>query len=90
MLSGIFAFLFQGLALLAMLCVVAWMCIVLKAVPFSLQRILGQAMLPFTLVVRSITPAAVPQIFHPLIAAFWLLTLRVLVMLGASAYGWMG
>jgi hypothetical protein len=83
----LFTLLFQGLAALAALCVVA---AIVSKTPFlatSFSQALARVLWPIFRGVDTITPAVVPKALNPFIAAFWLLILRVGLYLGAGAYG---
>jgi hypothetical protein len=87
MYAWLFIFLFHGLAVLALLCLVA---LILNFVPFALaplRRILTKLIFPVLATVDAITPNIVPRSLHAVIAAFWLLSLRVGFYLGAAASG---
>lgn len=82
-----FNFIFQGLAVVAAVCVAATVVRLVPFVPQSLSSQIAKALSPVLRVVEAITPSIVPRAMHLAIAAFWLLLLRVGLYLGAGAYG---
>ncbi len=87
MYSLLFAIVFQGLAVLAAVCVVVGILKLIPIIPASIYQVLQKLVSPVCFVVAIITPTAVPQALHLGIAAFWLLVLRVGLYMGAGAYG---
>jgi hypothetical protein len=83
----LFTLLFQGLAVFAALCLILAILKLIPKVPTQLNLFLMKLLSPIVSLVAIITPTIVPPRLHLLIAAFWLLVLRVGVYLAASAYG---
>ncbi len=87
MYAQVFMFIFQGLAVLAVMCLVAAILQFLPTAFAPLRRFLMIFISPVLVAVDTMTPNIVPRALHSVIAALWLLTLRVGFYLGAAAYG---
>jgi hypothetical protein len=83
----LFTLVFQGLAVVAALCVLAAIVQVLPFMPKPLSALLSKLASPVLLVVHAITPLAVPRALHLTIAVFWLLLLRLGFHLAAGSFG---
>lgn len=83
----LFTIVFQGLAILAVLCLIAGAFKFLPNLLSPLRQLVTKLVSPVFAIVRAITPNIVPSHLHPILATFWLLTLRVGLYLSAGAYG---
>jgi hypothetical protein len=83
----LFAIIFQGLAVWALCCVVEALLDLIPIKNNALQILFGRITSPILTLTRLITPALAPKSLHIYLAALWLLTARVVLYLGAGAYG---
>lgn len=81
--AALFAFVFQGLALLAGCVVLHMMLPGNNLVESVLRRVTG----PVYKSVAALTPAILPRCSHGALAIFWLLSLRLAFYLGLGAFG---
>lgn len=81
--NALFTVIFQGLALWA---ICAFLAAVLPSY-YGLRLMFESIAKPATFVVARITPAIVPVWFHSLLAAVWLMSVRVMFYLVMANYG---